>query len=70
MELLIWWVLFAVLSGLLIYDSIKLLGLERIIRRVLTRIWELFAFFMMVIALSIYCLWCWIRGKKPENIFQ
>lgn len=34
------------------------------------RMWELFAFTVFVIGLAVYCIWCWMRGKQPTNIFN
>ncbi len=38
--------------------------------RFLERAGQLFAFAIGVGALTIYCIWCWIRGKQHTNIFN
>lgn len=38
--------------------------------RFFKRVWEAFAFMVFCAGLFIYCVWGWIRGKKPTNIFN
>lgn len=66
MTTLILTTLFVIVATLIMAD---LLANTEYTVRFLDRAGQLFAFAIGVGALAIYCLWCWIRGKQPTNIF-